>query len=186
MSNSVPFAKLRLVSSNPRKLLEFKSFGIPDLEIEQGRDLAEVLGTPDEVIVHKAIAAGPNRIVEDSILMVGGEPIVDARYRIGEVDEWAGKDGIWEVRIGVNLDGKVLVFKGDVSGEFGPSRGDGEDYDPYFHVPAEGKTLAELNAEGRKAEFSARYRAIQALVDGEVHRDFDIDQVPEWQGAYQH
>jgi inosine/xanthosine triphosphate pyrophosphatase family protein len=174
------------VSSNPRKLKEFAAFGISDLIIEEGRDLAEVLGTPDEVIVHKAIAAGPNRIVEDSILIVGNETIVDARYRIGEVDAWTGSTGVWEVRIGVNADGKVLVYKGAVSGVFGPAIGVGQDYDPYFHIPSEGKSLAELNAEGRKAEFSARYQAIQALVQGKLSSSFPIDSVPHWTGAYQH
>lgn len=182
----IPFSSLRLVSSNPRKLTEFAAFGIDRLIIEEGRDLAEVLGTPDEVIVHKAIAAGPNRIVEDSILIVGGETIVDARYRIKEVDAWAGCKGVWEVRFGVNADGKVLVYKGAVSGVFGPSHGDGQDYDPYFHIPGEGKSLAELNAEGRKAEFSARYRAIQALVQGTLSKSFTIENVPCWTGAYQH
>jgi inosine/xanthosine triphosphate pyrophosphatase family protein len=182
----IPFSSLRLVSSNPRKLREFAAFGIDDLIIEEGRDLAEVLGTPDQVIVHKAIAAGADRIVEDSILIVGDQTIVDARYRIGEVDTWAGIDAVWEVRIGVNIDGKVLVYKGAVSGMFGPARGEGQDYDPYFHIPNEGKSLAELNSEGRKADFSARFRAIQALVRNDAYASFRVADISDWAGAYQH
>jgi inosine/xanthosine triphosphate pyrophosphatase family protein len=176
----------KFVSSNPRKIREFaalKTFGIG---IEQGRDLAEVMGTPDEVIVYKAIAAGPNRIVEDSILMVGGETIVDARFRIGDVGSWIDQPGAWEVRIGINVDGQVLVYRGVVEGVYGPPQGSGEDYDPFFHIPIERKSLAELNTEGRKSEFSARHRAIQALIKNDVFCRYDIASYPEWVGDYQH
>jgi inosine/xanthosine triphosphate pyrophosphatase family protein len=186
MMSLLSVRNFKFVSSNPRKIREFaalKNFGI---EVEEGCDLSEVMGTPDEVIIYKSIAAGAKRIVEDSILIVGDETIVDARFRVGDVGNWAGKYGAWEVRIGVNIGEQVVVYRGVVEGVYGSACGEGEDYDPYFHIPTEGKSLAQLNAEGRKQEFSARDRAIRALVANDVFRRYDIAKVPEWIGEYQH
>ena len=58
-----------LVSSNENKLKEFSRFGL-DLDIEKGRDLKEVMADPLGVIVYKALEAGPDRVVEDTTLII--------------------------------------------------------------------------------------------------------------------
>ena len=96
------FTRLTFVSSNENKLKEFGDLGLINLDIETGVDLQEVDGTPDQVIIHKAMAAGADRMVEDSILVVNGETLMDARWRLSEVGNWAGLRGVWEVRLGIN------------------------------------------------------------------------------------
>lgn len=67
-----------LVSSNKNKIEEFKLY-ISNLKIQEGKDLKEVDGTIDEVIIYKAKAAGKGFIVEDTIVSVDNKEIVDIR-----------------------------------------------------------------------------------------------------------
>lgn len=182
----IDFSTLKLVSSNPRKLAEYKHYGIENLQTEAGVDLQEVDGTPIDVIIHKALAAGPNRIVEDSIITVEGIPYVDAKWRLPRVSEWFGKSAAWEVRLGVQIDDEVHVFAGTVEGVFVPERGEGWDYDPFFLVPSAGLTLAELNDLGRKDEASARRFAIANMIDGKPELVRAVDEIEPWQGNFQH
>jgi inosine/xanthosine triphosphate pyrophosphatase family protein len=161
----IDFSKFKLVSSNAKKLEEYRRFGVIGLQVETGVDLAEVDGTPIEVVLHKAKAAGAGRIVEDSVMIVGGETFVDARWRLEAIHEWFGKPAVWEVNLGVNDGEDIAVFTGRVEGEMRPAKGEGWDYDPYFYVQAEDKTLAELAQLGRKDEFSARHGAVRRLID---------------------
>ncbi len=149
-------APLVLVSSNDNKIAEYTSFGLGNFTIEKGRDLKEVEGDALEVILHKALEAGPNRIVEDTIMIVDGITHVDIRWKIGSVDQWFGKSAIWEVRLGVNRNGNIEVYKGATHGIIAPQAGIGTDFDPYFLIPEEGLSLAQLKQIGRKDEYSAR------------------------------
>jgi inosine/xanthosine triphosphate pyrophosphatase family protein len=184
--SKIDFSKLKLVSSNARKLEEYRRFGVEDLQVETGIDLNEVDGTPLEVIIHKAIAAGHGRIVEDSVLIVEGETFVDARWRLDSVHEWFGKRTSWVVNLGVNEDGVVSVYTGTVDGVFQPARGEGWDYDPYFLIEQEDMTLAQLENVGRKDEYSARNRAVRNMIDNVPDARTAIEDVQEWSGAFQH
>ncbi|WP_171049083.1 non-canonical purine NTP pyrophosphatase [Rhizobium sp. MHM7A] len=184
--SKIDFSKLKLVSSNARKLEEYRRFGVEDLQVETGVDLNEVDGTPLEVIIHKAIAAGPGRIVEDSVLVVEGETFVDARWRLDSVHEWFGKRTTWVVNLGVNEDGVVSVYTGTVDGVFQPARGKGWDYDPYFLIEHEDMTLAQLESVGRKDEYSARNRAARNMIDNVPTERAVIEDVQEWTGSFQH
>jgi inosine/xanthosine triphosphate pyrophosphatase family protein len=180
------FSDLKLVSSNPRKLEEIRSFGIDGLEIETGRDLMEIEGAPDEVIVYKALEAGVNRIVEDSVMYVDDEVLVDARWRLGDVENWSGRRARWESRFGVYRGDRIEVYLGAVDGVYVPKRCDGREYDSYFLVPEEDRTLAELFLEGRRDAFSARRRAADNMLAGSHHIITNVDDVPQWGGSYQH
>lgn len=179
------FSQFKLVSSNANKLEEYRRFGVENLQVETGVDLAEVDGTPTEVVIHKAKDAGAGRIVEDSVMIVGGETFVDARWRLDTIHEWFGKPAVWEVNLGVNTGEEIAVFTGRVEGEIRPARGEGWDYDPYFYIPAEDKTLAELANMGRKDEFSARHGAVRRLIDKKPTLITDINEIAEWAGAWQ-
>lgn len=184
--SKLDFSKLKLVSSNSRKLEEYRRFGVEDLQVATGVDLNEVDGTPLEVIIHKAIAAGPGHIVEDSVLIVEGETFVDARWRLDSVHEWFGKRTTWVVNLGVNEDGIVSVYTGTVEGVFQPARGEGWDYDPYFLIEQEDMTLAQLENAGRKDEYSARNRAAKNMIENIPAERVAIDDVQAWTGAFQH
>lgn len=184
--SKIDFSKLKLVSSNAKKLEEYKRFGVEDLQIETGVDLNEVDGTPLEVIIHKAIAAGAGRIVEDSVLVVDGETFVDARWRLDSVNEWFGKRATWIVNLGINDNGVVSVYTGTVDGVFQPARGEGWDYDPYFLIEEENMTLAQLENAGRKDEYSARNRAARNMIDNVPAHRTAIEDVQDWVGSFQH
>lgn len=184
--SKIDFSKLKLVSSNVKKLEEYRRFGVEDLQVETGVDLNEVDGTPLDVIIHKAIAAGPGRIVEDSVLIVEGETFVDARWRLNSVHEWFGKRATWVVNLGLNDGGFVSVFTGSVEGVFQPARGKGWDYDPFFLIEQEDLTLAQLENAGRKDEYSARNRAAQNMIDNVLSERVAIEDVQAWTGGFQH
>lgn len=176
---------LKLVTSNQRKLEEIRSFGIEGLEIEAGRDLPEVDGTPDEIIFYKALEAGRNRIVEDSVMYVDGAPMIDARWRIGDAENWAGKQARWESRFGINRVDVIEIYFGAVDGIYTTPRVLIGEYDPYFLIPEEGKTLSELAVEGRKEPYSARKRAADNLCAGNTHLVSRTTDLALWTGAFQ-
>ena len=60
---------LKIVTSNPKKLKEYNDFGL-DITAEVGKDLPEVDGSIDDVIIYKSLDAGINKIVEDTVLWV--------------------------------------------------------------------------------------------------------------------
>jgi inosine/xanthosine triphosphate pyrophosphatase family protein len=184
--SKIDFSQLKLVSSNVRKLDEYRRFGVQGLQVETGVDLNEVDGTPLEVIIHKAIAAGQGRIVEDSVLVVDGETFVDARWRLDSVHEWFGKNVIWIVNLGINEGGIVSVYTGAVEGVFQPARGEGWDYDPFFLIEKEEMTLAQLENIGRKDEYSARNRAAKNMIENVPAERIVIGDVQEWTGSFQH
>ncbi len=84
-------SKLSLVTSTKNKLAEYRSFGLDNLAIAEGVDLPEVAGSPDEVIIHKAIAAGEGRIVEDTVLFIDHRPVVDIRWQLDSLAELSAK-----------------------------------------------------------------------------------------------
>ena len=73
--------KVILISSSQGKIKEFKEF-VPHLEIQTGKDLPEVLGTMDEVIIYKSLLAGKDYLVEDTIVSIDNEEIVDIKFYI--------------------------------------------------------------------------------------------------------
>src|SRR5688500_5533948 len=101
---------LKIVSSNRTKIAEYQRLSQGLIEISAGQDLREILGTPDEIAFYKAIEAGAGLIVEDSILIVDGEPLIDIKWRLPELRERA-KTGtatlVWEVRLSVVQEGQV-------------------------------------------------------------------------------
>ena len=66
--------------------------------------------------------------------------------------------------LGVQKDGVVQVYEGLTHGIIVPPRGDGWGFAPVFQPTGRDKTLAE----GRPDEISARYKAVQNLVEGNL------------------
>lgn len=176
-----------LVSSNPKKLNEIRRFGL-DLELRPGVDLKEVAGTPDEVVFYKAQAAGPGAVVEDTILVVDGEPVVDIRWRLDDIRKTPGISAQWIVSLGYN-DGKfVHLFRGKVNGHLiSPSvcSANAFGFDPYFVPDGAIHSLAELEHFGQKDRCSARRLAVEQLMAATPMCSRPLADLPVWEGAYQ-
>lgn len=176
-----------LVSSNRKKLNEIQRFGL-DLELRPGLDLPEVSGTPDEVIIHKAIAAGVGAVVEDTILSIDGEPVVDIRWRLHELAERLTLPAEWIVSLGHNDGTHVHLYRGVVTGRLrhpAHPREGAFGFDPYFVPDGQDQSLDELEQQGRKDLFSARRQAVERLMEKAPHASVALADVPAWQGAYQ-
>lgn len=186
---------MKLVTSNPRKLAEFKRMAdaigadvIGDLEMAAGVDLPEVDGSAEDVVVQKALLAGPGTIVEDTILEVDGEEVVDIRWRISEMGQVHAK-ARWVVSVAANDGDVIKVYRGIVEGEIDPTRSMPENafgFDPYF-VPDQsgGRSLHDLEMVGLKDRYSARFAAIKALCEGRPDFTRSIDAIPVWRGGWQ-
>lgn len=179
----------RLVTSNQRKLAEFARFGMP-LRAEAGADLPEVDGTKAEVVLHKAIAAGEGRVVEDTSLDVDGVDIgANVRWRLDAIGDLAGRRAVWAVYLGMNTGSAVETYVGEVAGtivrpDSVPEGAFG--FDPYFAPDgAGGLTLAELEARGEKDRHSARRLAVEALLDRRPVGKVLVADVRPWSGGWQ-
>jgi inosine/xanthosine triphosphate pyrophosphatase family protein len=179
-------ADFTLLTSNADKISEFSSFGLANLTSAKGQDIEEVDGTPDEVIVYKAIAAGAMCIVEDSVVLIDGEPMVDIRWRRSELGAFVGKAIDFDVRLGVNDGSSIHVFKGTVRGRIVEPRGEGGfGFDPFLEVDGTGMTLVELESNGLKDANNPRLTAVKQLLAWEVDFSTKLTSVPAWRGPMQ-
>lgn len=167
-------------SSNEFKIKEFQKH-LPNLRIEKGEDLDEVLGTKDDVIIYKSLDAGPNIIVEDTILIVNGEEFVDIRWRADELQ--VGDKATWVVSLGYNDGENIYVFRGSVNGRISSSSmgyGFGSKFYP------EGMEKAMDFIENDIHYYSARKIAIENFKNNNPMYVVKISDIPEWTGKYQH
>ena len=179
------FKKAILVTSNQNKIREFQKL-VPDIKIEEGSDIKEVLGNMDEVIIHKSKDKGENYLVEDSILLINGEEVVDIKWKMNELKE--GDKVTWIVSLGYNNGDCIYIFRGVIEGTITLNGNIGFGFDSYF-IPVdckEGLSLAELDILGKKEEFSARKLALQNFIDIKLEiPPVKIESIPKWTGKYQ-
>lgn len=177
-----------LVTSNKNKLEEFNRFGLSDLAIEKGRDLAEVDSNDMNVILYKALAAGTMRIVEDTSLDVEDAQIgTNIRWLLDNIAEYAGRRAIWTVLLGKNTGTTIEVYKGTIEGYIvnRPVTSSTFGFDNHFMPNGSNHTLEELEQENLKDHYSARKNAIMNLLDNGPIAVYPIDSIPEWTGTYQ-
>jgi inosine/xanthosine triphosphate pyrophosphatase family protein len=182
---------LFISTSNPRKLAEFKRFGL-SVEARMGEDLPEVQGTPEEVIIYKALAAGENVLVEDTSLDIEGfDAGVNIRWVMESVKKTAALNGsltvpaLWRVLIAVQQNGVLYVAKAEVPGVVtGEPRGTGFGFDTYFIPDGYTQTLGELEELGQKDGISARRSALLNLMNGACLMTA-VSSIREWTGSYQ-
>lgn len=177
---------MRLVTSNPNKLREFKELGL-DLDIAPGIDLKEVQGNINEVILHKAKDAGPGLVVEDTVLLVNGEEVVDIRWRVQEMAQQEGAEAAWVVSLGHNDGEFIRVYRGTIRGTLVnrvPREGS-FGFNPYFIPQGSELTLDELDVLGRKKHFSARAAAATDLMVNHHILKVALSDLPQWTGDYQ-
>lgn len=183
-----------LITSNKNKLAEFQRFGMP-MEAVDGKDLKEVDGSPLEVIIHKAIDAGENLMVEDTVLEINGEVIVDIRWKLDELNHKESSPAVWKVSLAVNLGDEEIVAIGVVEGVIKlptevPENAFG--FDPYFYPITNGKlsncSLAELEQQGKKDEQSARRLAVDNFLKaniGDGYMSIPRQKIMPWTKGYQ-
>lgn len=175
---------LKIVTSNPKKLKEYNDFGL-DITAEVGKDLPEVDGSIDDVIVYKSLDAGINKIVEDTVLIVDGEEIVDIRWKIKEMNQDASAR--WVVSLGLN-DGEVIkVYRGIIEGKLVKTDDiTGFGFDEYFIPDGSEYTLGQLDRMGKKPLFSARRLVCENLLNDNFDFFIKISKISDWKGNYQH
>ena len=177
---------MKLISSNPHKIWEFRDILWDKLEIKEWIDIKEVDGTAREVILHKAIDAWEGYIVEDTIVKIDWVEQVDIRWNIEGLKDHVWKKVQWIVHIWHNTWDSVIIYKGVISGIISNSSGDsGFWFDPYFIPKWEKQTLAELNKVWLKHNHSARKIALENLLNQKEEEKIEIIDIPEWTWGYQ-
>lgn len=206
--------KLVFATSNESKLNEIKRIVLGVESLPFAKDIEEVDGIIDEVILHKAkdariqnlIPVGTSIIVEDTIIrnLDTGKDITDIKWNVDSLEE--GTNVEWITSLALNDGINIYVFRGKQQGVVTRERGDeGFAFDPYF-IPVElyqdynknytrdninyGKlypnnTLAELNNVGLKDMFSARSKALNYLAEFRVNYVFNLTTIKDWEGRYQ-
>lgn len=168
------------VSSNEFKIKEFQKH-LPNVNIEKGEDLDEVMGNKDEVIIYKSIDAGPGKVVEDTILVINGEEIVDIRWKADELQE--GDDAIWVVSLGYNDGETITVYRGMVKGKIKGLKG-GYGFGSNLYVQDYDKPIDAI--ENDMHYYSARRIALNNFKNNRPLYTVQIDRMPSWDGEYQH
>ena len=174
--------KLILKSSNKNKINEFKRILGDSLTIESGIDLPEVDSNPLNVIIYKAIEAGENVIVEDTTLIIDGKEIVDIKWKINELSKINKKvPVVWRVLLGVFQEEKIYIFEGIVNGIIitDPTV-EGYGFDTYFLPDGSDITLAQLDKDGEKDNFSARKIALINLLKNRPIKVIDKKLIEQW------
>lgn len=170
-----------LLTSNTQKIKEYEELGI---EVQQGPDIKEVNGTIDEVIIYKILAVGPFILIEDTVLEVGGEAIVDAKYKLKDVP--LSQNAAWITSLGYHDNCKIYVYRGIVKGAIVPPVVElGRSFEPCFIPIGANITLHELKQKGLKQQFSARKLAIDAYRNNQPLFSKVITEIPLWEGDFQ-
>lgn len=177
-----------ITTSNQDKINEFISIlGEERVVVQKGRDIKEVFGTMDEVILHKSFDAGVGYIVEDTILEVDGKEIVDIRYNI---EKFADKniEARWIVSLGFNDGDNIYVYRGIIKGQLvavDEIPFDAFGFDPYFVPNGSKDSLYTLKQNGQKDLFSARKIALENLLLEKAIIVTPRVSIKPWTGKYQ-
>lgn len=179
---------LKLSTSNAQKIRDYKSLGLQDIEIIEGKDLKEVHADSSTVALYKAIEAGTNILVEDSILVINGEEIVDIRWKLDEIATFDNPKIQWIVNLSILDNGFIYIYQGishcdlvqsDMD-PFGPHA-----FDPFLRPKDTHLSFYDLDMKGRKADHSPRTYAVNNLLNGDFLKKVALANVPEWTGDYQ-
>jgi XTP/dITP diphosphohydrolase len=181
-----------LRTSNSKKLAEFQRFGLA-VRAEAGADLPEVVGTPEEVVIYKALAAGPGVLVEDTSLDVEGfDAGVNVRWLLDTVTAQLQASpspvepkAVWRVMLAFHQDDAMYISRAEVPGRMiANPRGAGFSFDAYFVPDGYEQTLGEMDAAGTKDLVSARKTALTNLLAGRC-KCLRVEDIPPWTGQYQ-
>ena len=179
---------LKLVSSNENKLREFRRLSTTEFDIEIGLDIDEVHSDAQTIAIYKSKDAGDETIVEDTILVIDGKPIIDIGYKLKSIiDNGRDSDAVWETTLAVNSNGLIRLYKSSINGRLIDCNvpDDAFGFDANFIPQGESISLYELSKSGRKDEYSTRKLALASLDAQEHVFEIRVQDVPEWSGMYQ-
>jgi len=180
--------KLIFQSSNSYKISEYKRLlDGQDIEIQNGKDIKEVLSDMDEVIIYKAIEAGENVIVEDTVLFIDGKEEVEIRWKWKDLK--TGSHIRWIISIGIVRNGFVEVYRGQTEAIVDRSKGmDGEAFEPFI-VPINDNpnklSYSELAKVIDKDIIDPRAVAVKNLLNDNPTFVQNLKDIPTWNGQYQ-
>lgn len=179
---------LIISSSNKQKINEYKDMGIPNLKVIEGKDYKEVKADAEKVALYKALSAGENVIVDDTILEIDGEEIIDIRWKLKEISEMKNVGVVWRVTLSIKDGDYVYLYKGETVCELVESDKDPNGYhafDPFLKPKGRNQSFYELYLEGEKENYSPRTKAIKKLLEGKYDIKKPISELPDWVGEYQ-
>lgn len=182
-------AKPVFATSSKKKQDEFKLIESNSTFIDM--DVREVMGNPDEVIMHKVLAVPEGAIVEDSIVVIDGKPIVDWKYTFK--DHYVpGKEFTWELRLAVVENGVIhtVTCSRDLVFVDGPV--DSPDFDPYANLRSNPlfRTIKDYkdcddNKSWMDDSHCPRQEALQLLRGEQFTYSIPVHVVQPWTGEYQ-
>lgn len=179
---------LKLSSSNKQKIAEYKAFNIKGMTVVAGEDHKEVKADADTVALYKAMSAGENIIVDDTILVVNDEEVVDIRWKLDEVAKMDSPKIQWIVTLSVQDGDFIYIYKGVVDCDTRESDMDPFGYhafDPFLSPKGVEESFYQLDLKGEKAKYSPRTKAIEKLMIGDFYKKVSISEIKPWTGEYQ-
>jgi inosine/xanthosine triphosphate pyrophosphatase family protein len=179
--------KPKLMTSNAKKLAEYQRLGLDADLGGVGPDLPEISASPVEVALRKAFMAGPGSLAEDTSLDVeGGDVGVNVRWLMDEVQSFQGRRAVFRVVLAHHDGAAVSAYEGAIHGTIGQGPACGFGFDSvFFPDGAGGQSLGQLDAQGRKDEFSARALAVKAYGAGQRALTRKACDFKPWDGAWQ-
>lgn len=169
---------LKLNTSSRDKLKEFKRLGLAELEC-YSVDLPEPNASPLEVIASKATQVGEMIIVEDTSLDIDGVDIgVNIKWLIDSLGQHIGRKAVFRVLLGVQRNGCIEVYAGEVQGIIVLPKGQGFGFDPYFLPDGSERTLGEEKPD----RFNARALAVTNFLN---ENPSDLLEPLHWDGEWQ-
>lgn len=186
------FTKFTVATSSEKKQDEFREIiGAEDVSFLD-IDIDEVDGTPDEVIVYKVREVPENTLVEDSIVVIDGKPIVDWKFSYHK-HVVPGKAFTWEVRVAVREGGVIRVVKESCDLVFTNEKPQTSDFDPYSQLPNEPwLTVQDMKrndgayeSKWSKSGHDPRYKAIQKLKSERFDYSIPENIIQPWNGLLQ-
>lgn len=187
-------SNITLTTSNKNKIKEFKRFGL-SFDVSKGLDLKEVDSNIDDVILYKAIDAGENLLVEDTVLVINDEEVVDIRWKINELTKEKNPQIKWITSLAIVDDGFIYIYRGEIDCALVENAKeliapkDSFGFDPYLRPILDGKpvdqSFYDLEKENLKDNFSPRKMAVSQLNNGLFFAMIKKTSVAKWNGQYQ-
>lgn len=176
----------KIISSNQNKINEYKRFGLSNLEVLNGKDIREVAGTSEEVIIYKSLEAGEEVIVEDAILIIDGVEIVDIKYQLQNLNNFIGKHAVFKVTLGFQSNGIIKTFVAELNGTIKDVEEPEDNFGfDYCFFPNNTDSLYQLDKLGMKDHYSPRKKAIEKLINDKFDNQYFVKDIKPWTGNYQ-
>lgn len=179
--------KLTYVSSNIKKIEEYKSLGF-DLIYKSIPDLKEVLSSDIDVITYKTLAVPDLHIIEDTSLNVEGLNIgVNIKFLINQLKtdkSLNNKKLQWKVLLGIKENNKINIAEGIIEGYLNNNvlNPNAFAFDDIFYI--NNQSLHDLKNQNPK-KYNARFLAMSNLMNKKFILSLEIKDIPEWKGKYQ-